>query len=127
MSKNFRQNKEKIQKIWTKQSKCPKILDKIKKKSKKFGQNKGNVQKFFVISIYKKIWIKIRKNIKIMLGCYTMRTPKFQKLDVFNKIKVRVVVCYKKLKYKISVCGLATMSCKNFGQNKGNVQKIWTN
>ena len=61
-----------------------------------------------------------------MLGCYTMRTPKFQKLDVFNKIKVRVVVCYKKLKYKISVCGLATMSCKNFGQYKGNVQKFWT-
>ena len=78
-------------------------MDKIKKKSKNFGQNKGNVQKFFVISIYKKIWIKIRKNIKIMLGFDTMRTPEFQKLDVFKKIKVRVVVCYKKLKYKNSV------------------------
>ena len=78
-------------------------MDKIKEKSKNFGQNKENVQKYFVISIYKKIWIKIRKNIKIMLGCYTMRTPEFQKLDVFKKIKVRVVVCYKKLKYKNSV------------------------
>ncbi len=78
-------------------------MDKIKKKSKNFGQNKGNVQKFFVISIYKKIWIKIRKNIKIMLGFDTMRTPEFQKLDGFKKIKVRVVVCYKKLKYKNSV------------------------
>ena len=73
-------------------------MDKTKEMSKNFGQNKEKVQKFFVISIYKKIWIKIRKNIKIMLGCYTMRTPKFQKLDVFNKIKVRVVVCYKKLR-----------------------------
>ncbi len=57
----------------------------------------------FIISIYKKIRIKKRKNIKIMLGFDTMRTPEFQKLDVFKKIKVRVVVCYKKLKYKNSV------------------------
>ena len=55
--------------------------------SKKIGQNKEKVQKFYVISIDKKIQIKLRKNIKIMLGFDTMRTPKFKKLDVFNKIK----------------------------------------
>ena len=55
--------------------------------SKKIGQNKEKVQKLYVISIDKKIQIKLRKNIKIMLGFDTMRTPKFKKLDVFNKIK----------------------------------------
>ena len=61
-----------------------------------------------------------------MLGFDTMRTPKFKKLDVFNKIKGGWLFVIKNWEYKNSVFSLATMSCKNFGQYKGNVQKFWT-
>ena len=47
MSKNFGQNKGTVEKIWTKERRYPKNLDKIKELSKKFGQNKEKVQKFW--------------------------------------------------------------------------------